>query len=80
LHPQGFAPKYFAETVGPVEPAFIEALGPLSNRILTNTSWWRNFKTPANTAFIAAYTTKFGGLPTITRPSAIPASRRSERR
>ncbi len=63
LHQQGFAPKYFGETVGPVEPAFIKALGPLANRILSNTSWWHNYKTPGNKAFIAAFTKKFGIAP-----------------
>ncbi len=63
LHQQGFAPKYLGETVGPVEPAFIKALGPLANRIVSNTSWWHNFKTPGNKAFIAGFEKKFGGAP-----------------
>jgi branched-chain amino acid transport system substrate-binding protein len=63
LHEQGYAPRYLGETVGPVEPAFIAALGPLANRILSNTSWWPNFKTPGNRTFIADYRKKFAGMP-----------------
>ncbi|HUA77722.1 MAG TPA: ABC transporter substrate-binding protein, partial [Acetobacteraceae bacterium] len=40
LHQQGFAPKYLAETVGPPEAAYLKAVGPLGNRVITNTGWW----------------------------------------
>jgi branched-chain amino acid transport system substrate-binding protein len=59
LHQQGFAPKYLAETVGPVEAPYLKALGPLANRVLTNTGWWRNFKTPGNAGFIERYKAMF---------------------
>ncbi|HTU53194.1 MAG TPA: amino acid ABC transporter substrate-binding protein [Acetobacteraceae bacterium] len=59
LHEQGFAPKYLAETVGPVEAPYLKALGPLANRVITNTGWWTNFKTPGNDAFIAGYKAMF---------------------
>ena len=63
LHQQGYAPRYLALTVGPSEPAFIKAVGPLANRVLSNTSWWPTFTTPGNAAFIAAYKKKFGEEP-----------------
>lgn len=59
LHEQGFAPKYLAETVGPVEAPYLKALGPLANRVITNTGWWYNFKTPGNAEFIAGYKAMF---------------------
>ncbi|HVH76966.1 MAG TPA: amino acid ABC transporter substrate-binding protein [Stellaceae bacterium] len=63
LHQQGFAPKYLGLTVGPSEPAFLKAVGPLANRVVSNTSWWPNFKTPGNAQFIAAYKKKYGEPP-----------------
>lgn len=59
LHEQGFAPEYLAETVGPPEAAYTKALGPLANRVITNTGWWFNFKTPGNAAFVAGYKAMF---------------------
>ena len=55
LHGQGFAPTFLGQTVGPVEAAYVKALGPLANRVFGNSGWWFNFKTPGNPAFIAAY-------------------------
>ncbi|MGH7121900.1 MAG: amino acid ABC transporter substrate-binding protein [Acetobacteraceae bacterium] len=63
LHQQGFAPQFLGETVGPVEAPFTKALGPLANRIVTNTGWWTNFKTPDNQGFIARYKTMFHQAP-----------------
>ncbi len=63
LHQQGFAPKYLAETVGPPEAAYLKAVGPLGNRVITNTGWWSNFKTPGNAAFIARYQAMFHQAP-----------------
>ncbi|MDA8049701.1 MAG: amino acid ABC transporter substrate-binding protein [Rhodospirillales bacterium] len=63
LHEQGFAPKFLGETVGPVEAAYVQALGPLANRVFGNTGWWFNFKTPGNKTFIAAYTRMFHQQP-----------------
>jgi branched-chain amino acid transport system substrate-binding protein len=59
LHDQGFAPKFFAETVGTVEPAFGKALGPLANGIIGNTSWWPNFDTRGSQAAVARYKAMF---------------------
>ncbi len=59
LHDQGFAPKYFGETVGTVEPAFGTALGSLANGIVGNTSWWPNFKTANSPAIVARYKAMF---------------------
>ncbi len=59
LHAQDFAPRYFAETVGPVEASFIKALGPLANGIISSTGWWFNFKTPGNAEFVANYKAMF---------------------
>lgn len=56
---QGFAPKYFAETVGPVAAAFTKALGPLANGIISNTGWWHNFKTPGSKEFTEHYKAMF---------------------
>ena len=63
LHEQGFAPQFFGETVGPVEGAYVKALGPLANRVFGNSGWWFNFKTPGNPAFIAAYRKMFHQAP-----------------
>src|SRR5215469_12832921 len=35
----GFKPKFLAETIGPAEMEFSKTLGPLANRIISNTSW-----------------------------------------
>src|SRR5208282_5861639 len=40
LQRAGFAPKFLAEAIGPAEDEFTKALGPLANRIISNTSWW----------------------------------------
>ncbi|MGA9868039.1 MAG: amino acid ABC transporter substrate-binding protein [Acetobacteraceae bacterium] len=63
LHNQGFAPKYLAETIGPVEAAFGKAVGSLANGIISNTGWWANFKTPGNAEFVAAYKAKYNQAP-----------------
>lgn len=63
LHNQGFAPKYLAETIGPVEAAFGKAVGSLADGIISNTGWWANFKTPGNAAFVAAYKAKYNQEP-----------------
>ena len=63
LHDQGFAPEYLAMTIGPVEASFAKAVGPLANGIISNTSWWYNYKTPGNDAFIEGYKSKFNELP-----------------
>jgi branched-chain amino acid transport system substrate-binding protein len=63
LHNQGFAPRYLAETVGPVEASFIKATGPLANGVISNTGWWFNFKTRGNGAFIAHYEAMFHQKP-----------------
>jgi len=59
LHDQGFAPQFLAETIGPVEAAFGKAVGKLANGIISNTSWWYNYKTPGTPAFIADYKAMF---------------------
>lgn len=63
LHAQGYAPRYFAETIGPVEASFLKAVGPVANRIISNTGWWYNFKTPGNRAFVEHYKAMFHGMP-----------------
>ena len=63
LHAQGFAPTYLAETVGPVEASFLQALGPLANRVISNTGWWPSFKTPGNKEFVEHYKATFNGMP-----------------
>lgn len=63
LHAQGYAPRYFAETIGPVEASFLKAVGPVANRIISNTGWWYNFKTRGNRAFVAHYKAMFHGMP-----------------
>ena len=63
LHNQGFAPRYLAETIGPVEAAFGKAVGSLANGIISNTGWWDNFKTPGNAEFVAAYKAKYHAAP-----------------
>ncbi|MEO9189531.1 MAG: amino acid ABC transporter substrate-binding protein [Acetobacteraceae bacterium] len=63
LHNQGFAPRYLAEAIGPVEAAFGKAVGSLANGIISNTGWWANFKTPGNPEFVASYTAKYNQAP-----------------
>jgi len=63
LHQQGFAPQYLAETVGPPEASFTKDLGPLANRVITNTGWWFNFNTPGNGAFVTRYRAMFHEAP-----------------
>lgn len=63
LHNQGFAPHFLAETIGPVEQAFISAVGQLADGVISNTGWWYNFKTPDNAGFIARYKAKFNENP-----------------
>jgi len=38
---------------------FSKTLGPLANRIISNTSWWLTLSTPDNAGFIARYRAKF---------------------
>ena len=59
LHDQGFAPKYFGETVGSVEPSFGTALGPIVNGIVGNTSWWINFANPGSPETVERYKAMF---------------------
>ncbi len=59
----GFSPKYLAETIGPAEKEFSEALGPLANRVISNTSWWPSLNTPGNKEFVARYKAKFQEQP-----------------
>jgi len=59
LQRAGFAPKFLAEAIGPAEDEFTKALGPLANRIISNTSWWASLKTAGNSAFIAHYKATF---------------------
>jgi branched-chain amino acid transport system substrate-binding protein len=58
-----FVPTYLAEAVGPAEDEFTKALGPLANRIMSNTSWWRSLKTRGNQEFVARYEAKFHEQP-----------------
>ena len=55
----GFAPKFLAETIGPAEAQFNSAIGPLANRVISNTTWWPSLKTKGNAEFIAAYKAKY---------------------
>ncbi len=64
LHAQGFAPKFLGSTIGPVSASFTKDVGPLANRIFSNTSWWPTYKTPGNKEFIAAYEKMFNAKPT----------------
>jgi branched-chain amino acid transport system substrate-binding protein len=63
LQRTGFAPRFFAEAVGPAEDEFSKALGPLANRIISNSSWWASLKTPGNAEFVANYEAKFHEQP-----------------
>jgi branched-chain amino acid transport system substrate-binding protein len=63
LHRIGYAPRFLAETIGPAESQFISALGPIANRIISNTSWWLSLKTPDNAGFIARYKAMFNEEP-----------------
>jgi len=59
LHRINYAPRFFAETIGPAEKQFEGAIGPIANRIISNTSWWPSLKTHGNAAFIASYKKMF---------------------
>ena len=74
LHDQGFVPKFIGETVGPVEAAFGKAVGNLANGVVSNTSWWSNFKNPGTDHVVAEYKAKYHQMPdyhAITGYSAI---------
>lgn len=64
LHAQGFTPKYLGETIGPTSAAFAKDVGPLANRIFSNTSWWPTYKTPGNKEFVANYKAAYNAMPT----------------
>jgi len=64
LHAQGFTPKFLGSTIGPVSASFTKDVGPLANRIFSNTSWWPTYKTPGNKEFIANYKAAFNAQPT----------------
>ncbi|HZB90488.1 MAG TPA: amino acid ABC transporter substrate-binding protein [Stellaceae bacterium] len=59
LQREGFAPKFLGETIGPAEGQFTSAVGPIANRIMSNTTWWPSLKTPGNAEFLAAYRAKY---------------------
>ena len=59
LQRSGFAPQFLAETIGPAEDQFIKAMGPLADRIMSNSSWWASLNTPGNARFVAAYEAEF---------------------
>lgn len=59
LQRAGFAPQFLAETIGPAEDQFIQALGPLGNRIMSNSSWWASLKTPGNAQFVTNFEAKY---------------------
>ena len=63
LQRAGFAPKFLAEAVGPAEDEFTKALGPLANRVISNSSWWASLKTPGNGEFVAHYQATFHQAP-----------------
>ena len=63
LHRIDYAPRIFSETIGPAEDQYIQALGPISNRVLSNTSWWPTLKTPDNGGFIKRFKTMFNQDP-----------------
>jgi branched-chain amino acid transport system substrate-binding protein len=55
----GFAPQFLAETIGPAEDEFAKAVGPLANRMMSNSSWWASLKTPGNAEFVPQYQAEF---------------------
>jgi branched-chain amino acid transport system substrate-binding protein len=59
LHRIGYAPRFLSETIGPAESEFTSALGPIANRIISNTSWWPSLDTPDNAGFITRYKAMF---------------------
>jgi branched-chain amino acid transport system substrate-binding protein len=59
----GFAPKILSESIGPAEAEFTKTIGPIADRIMSNTSWWPSLKTKGNAGFIARYKAKFGDEP-----------------
>lgn len=73
LHGQGYTPKYLAETVGPTSAPYTKDLGPLANRIISNTGWWASYDTPGNKDFIAAYQKAYNAMPTYHAASGYSA-------
>jgi branched-chain amino acid transport system substrate-binding protein len=59
LHRIGYAPRFLSQTIGPAEKQFGSALGPIADRIISNTSWWPSLKTHGNAEFIARYKAMF---------------------
>jgi branched-chain amino acid transport system substrate-binding protein len=55
----GFAPKILSLSIGPAEAEFTKTIGPIADRIMSNTSWWPTLKTQGNPAFISSYKAMF---------------------
>lgn len=63
MNQQGLKPKLFAESIGPVEPAYKSSLGNVANGVITSTAWWPTLHTPGNAAFVSGYHQMFGHDP-----------------
>ncbi len=59
----GVKPKLEAFSIGPTDPAFGRALGPLAEGVVGSTTWWPSLKTKGNKDFVASFTRTFNRPP-----------------
>jgi len=63
LDKQGVKPKIEVFSIGPTDPTFGTALGPVAERILGSTTWWPSLKTKGNADFVASFQRTFHRTP-----------------
>jgi branched-chain amino acid transport system substrate-binding protein len=59
----GVKPKLEAFSIGPTDPSFGAALGPLADGIIGSTTWWPSLKTKGNKDFVASFERTFHRTP-----------------
>lgn len=63
LDGQGFKPKLEVFSIGPTDPTFGTALGPVAERVVGSTTWWPSLKTKGNADFVASFERTFHRAP-----------------
>jgi branched-chain amino acid transport system substrate-binding protein len=60
---QSVKPKLEAFSIGPTDPTFGKALGPIAEGIVGSTTWWPSLKTKGNKDFVASFERTFHRTP-----------------